>query len=91
MPVNLSIKRAPDDVVERLRDRARRNHRSLQGEILSILEQAVSEPRKLTVREVYEEVERSGLRTPSESAAIIRADRDSNHGIRVDRDDDHSR
>jgi antitoxin FitA len=81
MPVNLSIRNVPDDVMERLRQ----NHRSVRGECLAILEQAVSEPRKLTIRKVLEEVRRSGLRTPSESAAIIRADRDSNYGHDKDR------
>jgi antitoxin FitA len=85
MPVNLSIRNVPDDVMERLRQRARQNHRSVRGECLAILEQAVSEPRKLTIRKVLEEVRRSGLRTPSESAAIIRADRDSNYGHDKDR------
>jgi plasmid stability protein len=33
---NLSIKNVPDDVVERLRARARANHRSLQGELLEL-------------------------------------------------------
>ena len=33
---NLSIKNVPDDVVERLRVRARANHRSLQGELLEL-------------------------------------------------------
>lgn len=40
MGVNLSIKDVPDDVAERLRRRAARNHRSLQGELMSIVEQA---------------------------------------------------
>ncbi len=40
MPINLSIKNAPDDVVERLRRRAERHHRSLQGELLAIIEDA---------------------------------------------------
>ena len=31
MPVNLSIKNAPDEIVQRLRERAGRHHRSLQG------------------------------------------------------------
>jgi plasmid stability protein len=44
MPVTLSIKNARDDMVQRLRERARRNHRSLQGEMLSILEQVVNQP-----------------------------------------------
>ena len=38
MPVNLSIKNAPDDVVQQLRERAARNHRSLQGELMAIIE-----------------------------------------------------
>ncbi len=33
---NLSIKNVPDDVVARLRERARGNHRSLQGELLAL-------------------------------------------------------
>lgn len=76
-------------MVEQLKLRARQNHRSLQGEVLAILEAAVRTSPRLGIGEVYERVQRLGLRTPSESAAIIRADRDSNHGIRVDRDDDH--
>lgn len=40
MAVNLSIKDVPDDVAERLRRRAARNHRSLQGELMAIVEQA---------------------------------------------------
>ena len=40
VPVNLSIKNAPDDVVQRLRERAARNHRSLQGELMAIMEDA---------------------------------------------------
>ena len=33
---NLSIKNVPEDVVARLRARARGNHRSLQGELLAL-------------------------------------------------------
>lgn len=44
MPVNLSIKDVPDRLAERLRARAARNHRSLQGELMSIIEQAAGEP-----------------------------------------------
>ena len=42
MSVNLSIKDVPDDLAERLRQRAQRNHRSLQGELMAIVEQAAS-------------------------------------------------
>lgn len=37
---NLSVKDVPDDIAERLRRRAARNHRSLQGELMAIIEQA---------------------------------------------------
>lgn len=76
MPVNLSIKNAPDDVVRRLRERAERHHRSLQGELLAIIEEAVQAPRPLAPDEVLAEIRRLGLRTPAESAAMSRADRD---------------
>jgi len=42
MPVNFSVKNVPGDTAEALRSRARRNHRSLQGELLAILEAAVA-------------------------------------------------
>jgi plasmid stability protein len=77
MPVNLSIKNAPDDIVSRLRARAEHNHRSLQGELLAILEEAVRKEPALSVEEVLREVNRLGLQTGSESAHLIRADRDA--------------
>ena len=42
MAVNLSIKNVPDSLAEALRTRAEQNHRSLQGELMSILERAVA-------------------------------------------------
>lgn len=78
MPVNLSIKNAPDDVVERLRERAKRNHRSLQGELLAIVEDATRPaPQKLTPMELLAEARKLGLHSKSEAVADIRADRDS--------------
>jgi len=76
MPMNLSIKNAPDDIVKRLRQRAAKHHRSLQGELLAIIEEAVRRPRRLTPQEVLAEVRQLGLETPAEAAAVIRADRD---------------
>lgn len=38
MPVTLTIKRVPDDLAQHLRERAARNRRSLQRELLVILE-----------------------------------------------------
>ena len=82
MPVNLSIKNAPDDVVALLKLRAQRNHRSLQGELLAIIEDAVrqSHPPRMTPHEVLEQARKLGLQTPSESAAIVRAMRDERYG-----------
>lgn len=39
---NLSIKDVPEAVAEKLRQRAARNHRSLQGELMALLEAAVA-------------------------------------------------
>ena len=41
MTVSLSIKAVPDELVERLRRRAEGNHRSLQRELMAIVEAAV--------------------------------------------------
>ena len=41
MSVNLSIKGVPEELAARLRERAAKNHRSLQGELLAIIESAV--------------------------------------------------
>ena len=76
MPVTLSIKNAPDEIVKRLKERAERHHRSLQGELMAILEEAVGTPRPLTTDDVLAEVRRMGLSTPREATAIVREDRD---------------
>ncbi|MEO7026993.1 MAG: hypothetical protein ABI056_05505 [Caulobacteraceae bacterium] len=77
--MNLSIKNVPEPLVERLRARARGNQRSLQGELLSIVWKA-AEPPTLGVRELHERVQALGLKTKDEAAAMIREDRDTDHG-----------
>lgn len=76
MPVNLSIKNVPDHVAEMLRQRAAKHHRSLQGELMSILKGSVSKQKALTPSEFLEEMRGLGLKTPEESAVFIRKDRD---------------
>ncbi len=76
MPVNLSIKNVPDELVERLRERAKRHHRSLQGELMAILEEALN-PRRLTVEEAYKKIRALGLTTGDETALLVREDRDA--------------
>ncbi len=76
MPVSLSIKNAPDEMVKRLKERAERHHRSLQGELMAILEEAVAGPRSHTPDDVLTRTRQLGLSTPREAAAIVREDRD---------------
>ena len=76
MPVSLSIKNAPDEMVRRPKQRAERHHRSLQGELMAILEDAAGSSRRLTPDEVLARGRELGLSTPSEAAAMIREDRD---------------
>lgn len=75
--VNLSIKGAPRELIERVRERAKRNHRSLQGEVLAILEQAVPVKKPISIEELQKRIKALGISTPSESAQMIREDRDS--------------
>jgi len=76
MAVNLSVKNAPDEVVRRLKERAARHHRSLQGELLAILEDAVRAPQPLTPQDVLAKVRTLDIRTPDEAAEITRTARD---------------
>ena len=73
VPVSLSIKNVPDEVVEKLRLRAQRNRRSLQGELLEVIEKAAGEIPALTIEQVYEFAKASGLTSKrGESVRIIR-------------------
>lgn len=74
---SLTIRNIPRHVLMRLRERARLHRRSMQGEILSILESAAAEPApRMTPREFLRHVQSLGIKTPSESADMIRKDRD---------------
>jgi plasmid stability protein len=73
--ISLSIKSVPNDLARELRARAARNHRSIQGELMDILEQALR-PRPFQALRLQEEVAALGVKTPAESTKMIRADRD---------------
>ena len=64
MPVDLTVKNVPDDIVERLRQRAERHHRSLQGELMVILEEATG-PANLSVYEAERRLGTLGLVMPA--------------------------
>ena len=85
--VNLSIKNVPESLVERLRERAKRNHRSMQGELMMILEESLESSAIMETRAVYRTgldasdvhrmVRSLNLRTGSDSTRLIREDRDA--------------
>ena len=77
MAVSLSIKHVPNKVVERLRARAARNHRSLQGELLDLIERAADEVPTISAREVYDRIGKLNLPAGESSADIIRDMRDA--------------
>lgn len=75
--MDVSIKGVPEDKVARLKLRARRNHRSLRGELLALIDQAIeSEPRKLSVDEIVAKISKLGLKRRDEAVKLVRRDRD---------------
>lgn len=89
---HLSIKNVPDAVVEKLRQRAARNHRSLQGELMELVCRVANEPQReeartqssstgtKTINQIAAE-HRSRWKEPFEQGPMavdmIRADRDA--------------
>jgi plasmid stability protein len=69
---NLSIKDVPEDVAEALRQRAASNHRSLQGELMAIIQQAVKHVGPAAYP-THAAGERTGTRTIEEIAQARRA------------------
>ncbi len=76
MPVNVSVKNVPDDVIDRLRKRAKRNHRSLQGELMAILEEATGRT-EMTVDQAELRLSALGLRSGDDATKWIRELRDA--------------
>jgi plasmid stability protein len=69
-----------DALVARLKERARDNHRSLQGEVKAILEEAAAQASNAEVEAILDRWQRYWRqkgRTFSDSAELIREDRDS--------------
>ena len=64
-------------VVARLKERARQNHRSLQGEVKAILEQAAETATREEALAMIDKWQRKwGERVFSDSTLLIREDRD---------------
>lgn len=72
--VTLSVKNVPVAVAKRLKERAARNNRSLQGELQSILDQA---GHVTTLDDLAALAKRLGIKgVAGESVRMIREDRD---------------
>ncbi|MEX2228687.1 MAG: Arc family DNA-binding protein [Dehalococcoidia bacterium] len=75
---SVTIKNIPEELLERLRERAKENRRSLQAELLTILDHAEQERRKtLTLDEAIKRIRALNLPHVDEAAEIVRADRDA--------------
>lgn len=69
---NLSIKNVPGHLLDKLRDRAARHHRSIQGELMALLSDALEAPAKINdpvERPEAPPMRRSGTRRIEEVAA----------------------
>ena len=77
--VSLSIKDVPAEVAQALRAQAARNHRSIQGELMAILESAVqpSRTRGFDPHRLIRMAEALGLQSSESSVDFIRKFRDS--------------
>ena len=89
MSINLSVKNVPDELAAALRARAERNHRSLQGELMALIEAAVIEEHSVIATSypvaADREARKQRLLTLMQEAAPYRA------ADRLSRDDTHKR
>ena len=95
MAVSLSIKNVPESIAAKLRERAERNHRSLQGELMAILENAATESNasRTDASGARYEIEVSGPRADGllDRLLAIAGDRGINASKRLTREQTHDR
>ncbi|MBN1322143.1 MAG: hypothetical protein JXA87_15025 [Thermoleophilia bacterium] len=73
MPVNLSIKNVPDEVVRGLRNRAANNQRSLQHELLDILRQASKDQPEVSIDGLLERAQRKKAALDEAASRVLAA------------------
>ena len=78
MPVNLSIKNVPDDVIRGLRNRAAANQRSLQQELLDVLRQAAEGQQEVTIDVLLEHAQRKKPALDETASRVLSA-QDAEH------------
>jgi plasmid stability protein len=75
---SLTLKNIPEQKLAMLKRRAKEHHRSLQGEMMNLIDEALKAPKAtLTMEEVYEKVKALGIKSPGDSTRIIREARDN--------------
>ena len=73
----LTIKNVPEETVERLREQAKRHHRSMQGELMAMLEGDLDPQGTLTPDEAIERIKALGIKSGNDATRWIREDRDA--------------
>jgi plasmid stability protein len=74
--------RLPDELYARLRERARNDGRSINAEVLAILERELAGPSAEELNRRFDEL-RTRIKLPADAPRpeeLIREDRDSDHG-----------
>jgi len=82
--MTLSIKNAPPEIVQRLKERAARHHRSLQGELMAIVEAAAREEEAglLSPDALLDQARSSGVSSTGRSVGLVRHMREARDGRR---------
>jgi len=67
----------PDRIANQMRRRASKDHRSLLGQLMAILEETVVKERLITPSELLAELRAAALETSAEAVKFVRKDRDA--------------
>jgi plasmid stability protein len=73
----LTLKNIPAKLLKELKNQAKEHHRSMQGEVMEILESTVARGSGSSIAEIAARSRREGFSSPAESAAIVRELRDA--------------
>ena len=75
---SLTLKNIPQEKLKKLKLKAQEHHRSLQGEMMSLIDDALKVSRTvLSPAEAYARAKALGLGGPNKSVRMIREDRDA--------------
>ena len=75
---SLTLKNIPKQKLVLLKRKAQEHHRSLQGEMMTLIDEALNGPRPMmSPEEIYARAKAMGLGGPNESVRMIREDRDA--------------